>query len=428
MLEFQRGDYKYMNQNKKLKIWILNHHASGNGDRHDAIANEFARLGTEVMIVASSYSHSSLSYKYKDKCVIEERNENLRYAWLYTTPAYKNNGFNRILNMISYMILVRRYSLEWRNKYGNPDIVIGSSVHPFAWEAAYWICKRTGADFYAEVRDLWPLSLIEVQNVHPKHPIVTFFSFLEKRAYHRAKKIITTMPYAYKYITNTLGFPKGKIHWIPNGIDTKKVDSVLTNNISNLPSELNHYLENNWCAVYTGSLVESECIDYILDAANILQDRGSNFIKFAIVGDGHLKKSLIEAAKKKNLRNVRFFDKLPKDQVAIVVRKAKVCLAAVRNLSIYKYGLSMNKLSDYLYSGNPTIFVSDVENVVNISRGGVTLPYGNREIYANAIEEVFNMNEDDKKSISDRGRKIIKEQYDTTILANQLISIFKSTN
>jgi glycosyltransferase involved in cell wall biosynthesis len=412
---------------KKVKrIWILNHHASGNGDRHDEIAKQFTKLGIEVVIIASSYKHAELKYAYDDKWIVQDFQNGLKYIWLHTTPAYQRNGLKRILNMVSYMNMVKRYSKVWYKDFGKPDVIIGSSVHPFAWEAAYWLSKKTKAAFYAEVRDLWPLSLIEVQGLTPRHPLVLFFGMLEKRAYRRAKKIITSMPYAYKYISETLKFPREKTIWIPNGLDTEKVDNSLNNFEVKLPYELNKFLEENWCTVYTGSLVESECIDYILDSAEILQNRGNDIIKFAIVGNGRLKKQLREEVKKRNLRNVRFFDRVSKEQVSKVVNKAKVCLAAVGNLPLYKYGLSMNKLNDYLYSGNPTIFVCDVDNVVSISGGGISLPYGNREIYANSIENLFKMSENEREIISNRGIKTIKEEYDTAILVQKLLSVFNN--
>ncbi|QOR66330.1 glycosyltransferase family 4 protein [Cytobacillus suaedae] len=407
------------------RIWIINHYATGNGDRHDALASQLTKFGVEVLVIASSYNHFTQKYMYQEDYAVEKRSDSLSYLWLRTTPKYTGNGIGRIFNMISFMRMVKKMSPSWIDKYGKPDIVMGSSVHPFTWEAAYWISNKTNADFYTEVRDLWPLSLIEVHGVSSKHPLVILFSYLEKRAYQRAKKIITTMPYANKYITDVLGFSADKIEWIPNSIDTEKVEKALRNKNIKLPSELEDYLTNNWCAVYTGSLVESECIDLILDSAKILQERGNSFIKFAIVGDGHLKKQLLEIAQKQNLGNVKFFDRISKEQVALVVNRSKVCLAAVRNLALYKYGLSMNKLSDYLYSGNPTIFACDVQNVVKSSGGGINLPFGNAELYADSIETVFNMSEEQKRIMAIRGRETIKKQYDTSSLARKLIDIFE---
>lgn len=405
----------------------MNHHASGNGDRHDSLAKKITEHGIEVIIIASSFMHSEHRYLYDDVYYVQELDK-LKYIWLHTKPPYKGNDINRLLNMISYMRLIKKYANNWWEEFGKPDVVIGSSVHPFAWEAAYWISKKVGADFYAEVRDLWPLSLIEVQQLNPNHPLVQFFGILEKRAYRRAKKIITTMPYAYIYISETLGFPRDKVVWIPNGIDTERVDNVLKDSDIKLPDELNLYLESNWCAVYAGSLVKSECVDYILEVAEQLQKKGNNKIKFAIVGNGHQKKDLMKIAKEKKLNNVRFFNRVSKEQTSIVVSKAKVCLGAVRNLPIYKYGLSMNKLNDYLYSGNPTIFVCDVENVVRLSGGGISIPYGNIELFVDAIERIYSMNESERKLMAKRGRETIKEQYDTKKLANELLSILNGPN
>ena len=169
-------------------------------------------------------------------------------------------------------------------------------------------------------------------------------------------------------------------------------------------------------------------MDYILEVAEQLQKKGNNKIKFAIVGNGHQKKDLMKIAKEKKLNNVRFFNRVSKEQTSIVVSKAKVCLGAVRNLPIYKYGLSMNKLNDYLYSGNPTIFVCDVENVVRLSGGGISIPYGNIELFVDAIERIYSMNESERKLMAKRGRETIKEQYDTKKLANELLSILNGPN
>lgn len=413
-----------MNNKKIERVWILNHHAKGNGGRHDELARHLNKLGVKVVIIASSFNNSTHEYKYKEKYLVKEINDKLTYVWLRTSPKYFGNGIKRILNMISYMFMAKRRSKELFKLYGKPDAVIGSSVHPFAWEAAYSIAKKANADFYAEVRDLWPLSLVEVQGINEKHPLVKFFGILEKRAYKRSKKIITTMPYAYKFIMEKYGYPRNKIEWIANGIDTNVIDEALNNKDNILPDKLDAYLQNNWCAVYTGSFVKSECVDFILEAADVLKKRNEN-IKFAIVGSGHMKSKLLEMKKEKYLDNVEIFDRVTKNQVALIVKKAKVCLAAVRNLDIYRYGLSMNKMNDYLYSGNPTIFACNYKNVVEESGGGISLDFGNAQAYADAIENIYNMKEEERNKMGEKGKEIIKKQYDTSILAQKLLSIIE---
>lgn len=100
----------------------------------------------------------------------------------------------------------------------NPDVIIGSCVHPFSVLSAYILSKIKKSYFFFEVRDLWPQTLIDMGALSYKNPIAWGLRAMEKFFYKKAKIIITFLPYANQYITK-LGIPKEKIFWIPNGVD-----------------------------------------------------------------------------------------------------------------------------------------------------------------------------------------------------------------
>lgn len=408
-------------QYKKV-IWILNHHATGNGDRHDMLGLNLANQGYKVVILASSYSHTLHQYLYKEACYIEEKTNGLNYVWLRTKPAYNSNGLKRIFNMHSYYRLTQDYKEKICQQLGRPDVVIGSSVHPLAWEAAYKLGKTYKAKFIVEVRDLWPLSLIELKGVSKKNPLVIFFRWIEKRAYNRAEKIVTTMPYGKQYITEEWGIDAKKVVWIANGIDTENIDSVKARSDISLPEEMANYLESTWCVTYAGSFVESECIDEMLLAASYLQKEGSP-IKFAFIGSGHQELELKKMAEDLQLKNVKFFGRINKLQVALALSKSNVCIAAINNHPIYRYGLSMNKLSDYLYSGKPIVFRTDAENVVGLANAGIIVRSESKNGIAEAIAKVYNMDETLRQEMGERGRKIIKAEYDINVLTKKFIKL-----
>ena len=135
------------------KLWILNHHSGLEGDRHFELAKEFVKKGLEVVVFMSGYSHRGENYLYEKEAVVRKVADGVTYVWLHTSPAYHGNGAARILNMMDYSRLMRKYKKKFYERFGKPDAVIGSSVHPFAWESACRIAKECKIPFICEIRD-----------------------------------------------------------------------------------------------------------------------------------------------------------------------------------------------------------------------------------------------------------------------------------
>ncbi len=408
------------------RVWILNHHSGLEGDRHYELAKEMAKAGLLVTVFLSAYDHQKEEYVYGKPVTIRKVQKGITYVWLCTAPAYHGNGAARILNMVDYCRYVKKYRREFYRRFGRPDAVVGSSVHPFAWESAYGIAKENNATFICEIRDFWPLSFIEMYGWPKYHPLCLLFSILERRAYRRADAIVTTMEFGYRYLERFPFVRKDRIYWIPNGCHTEQVDRVLKEQKVKLPKELNRYLEDNWCAVYTGSFVESECLFDMLDAAERLQRDGHEQMKFAFIGDGHLRGRMEEQVKARGLKNVRIFPRIEKSQVAVALSKAKACIAALKDdRKLNDLGLSLNKLNDYLYSGNPTVFACNSVNVVGESGGGIVVPCGDPGAYAKALLEVYHMSEAERRAMGEKGRREIREKYNYSCLAKKYMEILR---
>ena len=402
-------------------IWIINHYASLKKGRLPEIASVFVQFGYSVSIFLSSFSHGNKKYMYDDEVKIVKV-DGVNYVYIHSGPMYNNNGSKRILNMLDFCRIIKKNHRYIANEIGKPDSVIASSVHPFAWEIGYALSKKYKSSFVAEVRDIWPLSLIELLHLSRFHPLVVILSVIEKRAYRRADAIVTTMPFAYRHICDTMGYNKNKVHWIPNGIDTKRADEAVKNGIQ-LPPELDAYLTNHWCCIYTGSFVESERVDFMVKAFDKLKDTD---IHFAIVGSGQDKHLIENLICEKKLENIEVFDPISKDQVHVALDKAQCCLAAIHDYPIYNYGLSMNKLSDYLYSGKPVIFACDCENVV-MDAGHVVVSSQDEDAFVNAIIDVRNnRNKEYYTKLGETSKTLIKEKYDYQVIARNYVELLKS--
>ena len=91
------------------KIWILNHHSGLKGDRHYELAKEMTSAGLEVVVFLSSFEHGKEKYRYEKEAVVQKIEDGLTYVWLHTSPAYHGNGAARILNMMDYSRLMKKY-------------------------------------------------------------------------------------------------------------------------------------------------------------------------------------------------------------------------------------------------------------------------------------------------------------------------------
>jgi glycosyltransferase involved in cell wall biosynthesis len=402
-----------------MNIWILNHYAVTpdlpGGTRHFDFGKELVKRGYKVTIFASSFHYSLLkeTKEYKQNDYIVEDYEGVRFVWLKTFP-YSRNDWKRVINMLSYSI--RAYKVAKRLNIEKPDIIIGSSVHLFAVFTAYLLSKKYKTPFIMEVRDLWPQTLIDM-GVPKWHPFVILLGILEKFLYKKADKIIVLLPKANEYIEN-LGIPSGKIVWIPNGVDLERFNFDIDNN--DLRRD-----KKGFIITYTGAIGKINNLDILLEAAEILKE-GYSEIKFLLVGDGPEKERLVMIIGKKNLNNIEFNKAVPKREMAKIIYKSDALILLLRNSSLYRYGISLNKLFDYLASGKPIIFSSNsINNPVEEARAGITVPPDNPQELANAIIKLYKMSPEERKEIGMNGRRYVEKHYSIPNLVDKLEKIIE---
>ncbi|MBQ3331700.1 MAG: glycosyltransferase family 4 protein [Ruminococcus sp.] len=389
--------------------------------RHRELAKSFAQSGYTVAVITTSFHHGRKEYLYDETIRITERAENVYYAYLHSGPSYQSNGSGRILNMLDFCRLVRKHHKKIAEKTGAPGYIIASSAPPFVWEPGYSLAKKYNAKFVVEIKDIWPLALVKIQGVSPVHPLVILLRIIEKRAYKHADIIVTTMQYAWKHICKINKDYKDKVFWMPNGINTKQADEWFEEN-KTLPPELEQYLSENWCCIYIGSFARSEHVDLLIDAVSGLADED---VCFAVIGEGQEREKLQALIDSKHITNVKIFPFLERKYILTALYKAKCCLAACKNVGMQQYGLSMYKLSEYLYSGTPTVFAFDLESVVS-DAGHYTVPYDDAEKLRSTIISVKNLDQEALDELSRKGKEEIIKHYDLQNVGKDYLKVLES--
>src|SRR5699024_2375971 len=119
-----------------------------------------------------------------------------------------------------------------------------------------------------------------------------------------------------------------------------------------------------------------------------------------LVGDGPKKRDLISLAKKYNLNNITFLNKVERNQVTHILQKSNCCLFHLKDTPVFQYGLSSNKLFDYMISGKPMIFAVNTSfDFAEAARNGVSIPSDNPAEMANEILLLKNMSESDREKL-----------------------------
>ncbi|WHY71614.1 glycosyltransferase family 4 protein [Fictibacillus enclensis] len=400
-----------------MKVWILNHVALKPSEtgitRHYDIAHELVKKDHKIRIFASSFLAYRFVWRNKHKKNYKENVNGVIFEWLWTLP-YQGNGVMRILNMISFFFMAL-----WRGmmKKERPDAIVGSSVHLFACLAAYYLSRWKKASYIVEIRDLWPRTLIELGSMSKYHPAVLMFGAIEKFVYKRADQIIVTLPGAAEYIKE-MGVDESIIHVIPNGINMDRMEEK--EGKSSLREEIESIKEKHGqVAMYVGSHGVANSLETVVKSAKFIPTDQAAFV---LVGDGPEKDKLKKLASE--YPHVYFFDGIPKKEVMPTLDLADVLLVSMLDTTLYKYGISLNKLNDYLLVGKPILFAGNVSNdIVAEAKAGVTVPPEKPGAFADGLVELLHLSGEEKSEIARSSYRYVNDKHNITKLADRFLDI-----
>ena len=401
----------------RKSIWIFNHYALTpdlpGGTRHFDLAYELTRLGHNVVIFASAFSHrlrKQVRSLNGEPWMLEEL-KGVKFVWL-PSLAYQNNDWRRLLNMLDYTR--RAYWLGRRlprlePRIAPPDVVMGCSVHLFAVLAGYYLSRHYRARFLMEVRDLWPQTFLDMGLWREGQLQVRFFRWLEQFLYARAERIVTLSPLTREYLARYSSAWANKVVCIPNGTQVARFeDTVVAQKRCGEPLQV----------MYLGAMGVTNGLDLVLQAMRIIEATEPGLLECVLVGDGPEKTHLQQMASDYGLESVRFEDAVPRSQVPHFTAQADILVLVQRKVL---YG-SSNKLYDYMAAGKPIVFAVFAEhnNLVEQGQCGLSASPDNAEDLAEKLLTIAHMSQEERRAMGKRGHTFVRQHYDYAILAQRL--------
>ncbi|HIC86933.1 MAG TPA: glycosyltransferase WbuB, partial [Aquificae bacterium] len=175
-----------------------------------------------------------------------------------------------------------------------------------------------------------------------------------------------------------------------------------------------------------GAHGRANALDVLLKAAKIVQDQGYEDIRFVLVGAGPEKPKLIELAEKMQLKDVEFREPVEKTEVPRVLQESDALIFNLEQVAVFKYGISSNKLFDYMASGRPVLFsVSSGNNPVDEAQCGLTVPPRDPKALAEAVNKLYRMPLEEREEMGRRGREYVEKHHSIPVLADKLEAILQ---
>ncbi len=413
------------------RVWIINHYAvapdrpAAAGSRHFDMARRLVARGHAVTVFAAGVDHLTGREERvgPGRLYRTEWFDGVRFIWLRTFP-YRGNTWRRSLNMLTYVAAF----LVVQTRSGRPDVVVGSTVHPFAAFGAWMVAKLRRSRFVLEIRDLWPQTLVDLGAMRLGSPGERLLRHLEAFLVRRATVVITLLPGMRNYLAEQ-GLPAGHVIYIPNGVDLATFGTAWPAETA-APASLHRSLEairrmkgdGRFVLGYTGTFGRVNGLDAIIRAAAIAEERAPGLVGLILVGDGPEREKLERQANAAPA--VAFGPAIPKRFVPYILGALDGTVVHATATPVYRYGISFNKLFEYMAAGRPVVFACEsAYDPVAETRAGVTVKPDDPERIADAFLQLACSTEEDRTAMGEAGRRYVAERHDIERLAETYAAV-----
>ncbi|OHB74851.1 MAG: hypothetical protein A2Z25_09155 [Planctomycetes bacterium RBG_16_55_9] len=318
------------------------------------------------------------------------------------------SGWRRMLAFYQFAWLAGRIG----RKLSKPDVVFATHTPLTIGLAGLTLGRHFDVSFVFEVRDLWPEALVNVGAL--KNPLVVWWlRRMAKKIYAGSDHIIALSPGMKEGIVRT-GVPAEKITMIPNASDL----DLFRPDLDGSAARRRLGLDGKFAAIYFGAMGLANGLEYAIEAARILAERGKDHIVLVLLGGGK-KAELENLTREYQLTNVIFKDPVAgKAEVARIVAGCQACMVIFRATNENNW--SPNKLFDALAAGKPVLINVPgwLGETIEYNRCGRCLnPHRPQEL-ADALEELAADPELCRK-MGENARALAERQFARSKLADR---------
>lgn len=362
-----------------------------------------------VLTCFPNFPHGKVYEGYKNRLYKKENIDGIEVirVWSYITS---NSGFiKRVLDYMSFAFMA--FFVGLFKKY---DVIVATSPQFFTTWSAWGLSKIRRKPWIFELRDLWPESIRTVGAMKDGKAIQTLEK-IELGLYKSCNKVIAVTD-AFKTNLINRGIDKNKIEVVTNG---SNIDLFYPREKDfTLLEELN--LKDKFIVGYIGTHGMAHSLDFIVNSISKIEDES---IHFLFIGDGAMKKTIIDISKQLNLKNITFLNPIKKEEVPRYLNICDVSLAPLKKEDNFKTVIP-SKIFEASAMQKPTLLgvEGQAQEILEKYSAGICFEPENKKDF---IEKLFYLKNTEVYKECQKGCVELAKDFDRKKLAQKMLKIIK---
>ena len=380
-------------------------------------ARELVRHGFEVEVVTGfpNYPGGKVYAGYKIKLIQRECIDGVQITRLPLYPNHDQSALKRVLNYASFAASALVYGLFMAKRADvmyayHPPLTVGVAASLIRWVR--------GIPLVYDIQDMWPDTLRATGMLNNPRALALVGRVCDW-VYKRVDQLVVLSP-GFMGLLSQRGVPERKIDVIYNWAD----ESALMSPAGAVPAAFP--AADRFRVVFAGNMGKAQALDAVLDAAAILQARGSR-ASLVMLGGGVEVSRLKTRALEMKLGNVVFLPPVPMSEVGTVLAAADVLLVHLRKDPLFEITIP-SKTQAYMAVGKPLLMAvnGDAAELVRQAKCGLTVESENPQALADAVDALAAMPADELKTMGESASRFYREALGLHVGAAKFAAVFES--
>lgn len=380
-------------------------------------ARELVRQGFDVEVITGfpNYPGGRVYAGYKIKLIQRECIDGVQITRLPLYPNHDQSAIKRVMNYVSFAASALVYGLFMAKRADvmyayHPPLTVGIAASLIRWVR--------GIPLVYDIQDMWPDTLGATGMLNNPRALA-FVGRVCDWVYKRVDHLVVLSP-GFKRLLVQRGVPESKIEVIYNWADEVALMSPLGAVPEAFPGP------DRFRVVFAGNMGKAQALDAVLDAAAILQARGSS-ASLVMLGGGVEVSRLKTRALEMKLENTVFLAPVPMSEVGRVLAAADVLLVHLRKDPLFEITIP-SKTQAYMAVGKPLLMAvnGDAANLVGQASCGLSAESENPQALADAVDELAAMTVEELSKMGENASSFYRQALALQVGAAKFSVVFKS--